>query len=282
MLRTSGIRCPGSGHRHIYGAEGLPGAGPPCRRPGNWAGGSTGSTRRPQRDRGFSTNMQARTRGPGDTGWTQIQGISSSGFPETERIMTEASNQDPSVHRPPQAPATAADVMRPAPATIESRGHVAAAAYLMKHAGMTALVVVDDQAKQPSASSPRRTSSRRWRTERTSTTSGSGPDNRASDRHQRGDKHPGRGQIHGDRAFPAPAGGRRNRPDRDGRHHRCLRRLARPAAGRSDGRAATGAPQAPTTTCRPTFPTSARPTSAVKTAAPCRQRDGSRRRRGIP
>jgi len=64
--------------------------------------------------------------------------------------MTEASNQEPSVHRPPQAPATAADVMRAAPATIESRGHVAAAAYLMKHAGMTALVVVDDdQAKQP-------------------------------------------------------------------------------------------------------------------------------------
>ena len=38
MLRTSGIRCPGSGHRHIYGAEGVPGAGPPCRRPGNRPG----------------------------------------------------------------------------------------------------------------------------------------------------------------------------------------------------------------------------------------------------
>ena len=87
---------------------------------------------RPERDRGFSTNMQTRTRGPGDTAWTQIQGISSSGFPETERIMTEAFTQKPSVHRP-HAPATAADVMRPAPATIESRGHVAGAAYLMKH-----------------------------------------------------------------------------------------------------------------------------------------------------
>jgi CBS domain-containing protein len=64
--------------------------------------------------------------------------------------MTEASTQKPSVHRPPHAPATAADVMRPAPATIEPRDHVAAAAYLMKHAGVTALVVVDDdQAKQP-------------------------------------------------------------------------------------------------------------------------------------
>jgi CBS domain-containing protein len=64
--------------------------------------------------------------------------------------MTEAVTQKPSVHRPPHAPATAADVMRPAPATIEPHAHVAAAAYLMKHAGVTALVVVDDdQAKQP-------------------------------------------------------------------------------------------------------------------------------------
>ena len=66
--------------------------------------------------------------------------------------MTEAFTQKPSVHRPPHAPATAADIMRPAPATIGPRGHVAAAAYLMKHAGVTALVVVDDnQARQPVA-----------------------------------------------------------------------------------------------------------------------------------
>jgi len=64
--------------------------------------------------------------------------------------MTEAFAQKPSVHQPPDAPATAADVMRPAPATVEPRDHVAAAAYLMKHAGVTALVVVDDDhAKQP-------------------------------------------------------------------------------------------------------------------------------------
>src|SRR5260370_40625794 len=64
--------------------------------------------------------------------------------------MTEAFTQPPAVRRPPRAPATAADVMRPAPATIEPRDHVAAAAYLMKHAGVTALVVVDDdQAEQP-------------------------------------------------------------------------------------------------------------------------------------
>jgi len=64
--------------------------------------------------------------------------------------MTEAFTQKPSVHRPPPAPAAAADVMRPAPATIEPHDHVAAAAYLMKQAGVTAVMVVDDdQAKQP-------------------------------------------------------------------------------------------------------------------------------------
>ena len=64
--------------------------------------------------------------------------------------MTEAFTRKPSVHRPPHAPATAADVMRPAPATIGPRDHVAAAAYLMKHAGATALVVLDDeQSRRP-------------------------------------------------------------------------------------------------------------------------------------
>ena len=64
--------------------------------------------------------------------------------------MTEAFSDRPSVHRPPHARATAADVMRPAPTTIQPRDHVAAAAYLMKHDGVTALVVVDDdQTKQP-------------------------------------------------------------------------------------------------------------------------------------
>jgi CBS domain-containing protein len=47
------------------------------------------------------------------------------------------------------APATAADVMRPALTTVEPQAHVAAAAYLMKHAGTTALMVLDTQADQP-------------------------------------------------------------------------------------------------------------------------------------
>jgi predicted transcriptional regulator len=47
------------------------------------------------------------------------------------------------------APATAADLMRPPLTTIEQQDHVAAAAYLMKHAGTTALMVLDPQTGQP-------------------------------------------------------------------------------------------------------------------------------------
>jgi CBS domain-containing protein len=46
-------------------------------------------------------------------------------------------------------PATAGDVMRSSPPTVEQQAHVAAAAYLMKHAGTTALMVVDPEAGQP-------------------------------------------------------------------------------------------------------------------------------------
>src|SRR5260370_30047465 len=50
----------------------------------------------------------------------------------------------------PSSRASAADVMQPAVTTIEANGHLAAAAYLMKHAAASALVVVDDeQAKRP-------------------------------------------------------------------------------------------------------------------------------------
>jgi CBS domain-containing protein len=47
------------------------------------------------------------------------------------------------------ATATAADVMRPPLTTVEQQGHVAAAAYLMKHAGMTALMVLDAWTDEP-------------------------------------------------------------------------------------------------------------------------------------
>src|SRR6202035_638094 len=47
------------------------------------------------------------------------------------------------------ASVTAADLMRPPLTTVERQGHVAAAAYLMKHAGATALMVLDAPAGQP-------------------------------------------------------------------------------------------------------------------------------------
>ena len=54
--------------------------------------------------------------------------------------MTEVTAQQPS-HNPPKA----ADVMESALSTVEPEDHAAAAAYLMRHARATALVVVDDE-----------------------------------------------------------------------------------------------------------------------------------------
>jgi CBS domain-containing protein len=47
------------------------------------------------------------------------------------------------------APVTAADIMRPPLTTVEQADHVAAAAYLMKRAGTTALMVLDARTGQP-------------------------------------------------------------------------------------------------------------------------------------
>ena len=47
------------------------------------------------------------------------------------------------------APATAADIMRPPLTTVEQSDHIAAAAYLMKHAGTTALMVLDARTGHP-------------------------------------------------------------------------------------------------------------------------------------
>jgi hypothetical protein len=55
--------------------------------------------------------------------------------------MTDAFAQQ-SFQAPP-TPATVADVMRPPLTTVEKGAHVAAAAYLMKHAGATALMIRD-------------------------------------------------------------------------------------------------------------------------------------------
>ena len=47
------------------------------------------------------------------------------------------------------APATAGDIMRSPLTTVEQNDHVAAAAYLMKHAGATAVTVLDPRTSQP-------------------------------------------------------------------------------------------------------------------------------------
>jgi CBS domain-containing protein len=49
----------------------------------------------------------------------------------------------------PPAPVTVANVMRPPLTTVEQTVHVAAAAYLMKQAGATALMVLDGHTDQP-------------------------------------------------------------------------------------------------------------------------------------
>ena len=63
-----------------------------------------------------------------------------------EQIMTSASAQQSSSRS--QA-ATVADVMRPLMTTVGQHDHAAEAPYLMKHAGATALMVVNAQTGQP-------------------------------------------------------------------------------------------------------------------------------------
>jgi len=65
-----------------------------------------------------------------------------------EQIMTGVSAQKPPFHARAHA-ATVADVMRPRLTTVGQHDHVAAAAYLMKHTGTTALIVADAQTGQP-------------------------------------------------------------------------------------------------------------------------------------
>jgi CBS domain-containing protein len=65
-----------------------------------------------------------------------------------KQIMTGApAHKSPS--HPPAATATVTDVMRPPLTTAGQYDHVAAAAYLMKHTGTTALMVVNAQTGQP-------------------------------------------------------------------------------------------------------------------------------------
>ena len=63
-------------------------------------------------------------------------------------IMTSVPAHNPPFHLRPAA-ATVAELMRPALTTVGQHDHVAAAVYLMKHAGTTALIVADAQTGQP-------------------------------------------------------------------------------------------------------------------------------------
>ena len=65
-----------------------------------------------------------------------------------EQIITGVSARKSPFH-PQAAAVTVADVMRPPLTTVGQHDHVAAAAYLMKHAGTTALIVTDPQSGQP-------------------------------------------------------------------------------------------------------------------------------------
>jgi CBS domain-containing protein len=68
--------------------------------------------------------------------------------PKMEQIMTAVSAQKSSFHSRAAA-ATVANIMLPPLMTVKQHDHVAAAAYLMKHAGTTALLVLDAQTGQP-------------------------------------------------------------------------------------------------------------------------------------
>jgi CBS domain-containing protein len=65
-----------------------------------------------------------------------------------EQIMTAVSAQKSSFHSRAAA-ATVANITRTPLTTVKHHDHVAAAAYLMKHAGTAALIVVDAQTGQP-------------------------------------------------------------------------------------------------------------------------------------
>jgi CBS domain-containing protein len=65
-----------------------------------------------------------------------------------EQVMTTVSAQKSPDHASAAA-ATVVDVMRPPLTTVNQHDHLAAAAYLMKHAGTTALMVVDAHTGQP-------------------------------------------------------------------------------------------------------------------------------------
>src|SRR5690348_9403258 len=67
---------------------------------------------------------------------------------QEEQIMSDAPVQQPS-SQAQHVTAAVADVMRSPVTTVQRDDHAAAAAYLMKHAGASALVVLDSQTDKP-------------------------------------------------------------------------------------------------------------------------------------
>jgi len=65
-----------------------------------------------------------------------------------KQIITSRPVQKSPVH-PSPATATVGGILRPPLTTVGQHDHVAAATYLMKHAGTTALIVADTQTGQP-------------------------------------------------------------------------------------------------------------------------------------
>ena len=65
-----------------------------------------------------------------------------------KQIIVDIPVQKSPVH-PPPATATVAGILRPPLTTVGQHDHLAAAAYLMKHTGTTALIVADAQTGQP-------------------------------------------------------------------------------------------------------------------------------------
>jgi len=65
-----------------------------------------------------------------------------------QQILTGIPVQKSPFH-PRATAATLADIVRPPLTTVGQHDHLAAAAYLMKHAGTTALIVADAQTGQP-------------------------------------------------------------------------------------------------------------------------------------
>ena len=65
-----------------------------------------------------------------------------------KQISTDISVQKPPVH-PAPATITVAGILRPPLTMVGQHDHVAAATYLMKHAGSTAVIVADAQTGQP-------------------------------------------------------------------------------------------------------------------------------------